>query len=90
MLAELVVPLNCDGYSLNGLVTSDPPGRPIVTVKPGERILFRGEPRRVLAVEVLRLANRVPGGNYAKETLPTPNRSDRSAGFLGDHERRKM
>lgn len=51
-LAELVVPLNSDGYSLNGLATSDPPGRPIVTVKPGERILFRGERRRVLAVEV--------------------------------------
>lgn len=31
---------------------ADSPGRPIVTVKPGEGILFRGEPRRVLAVEV--------------------------------------
>lgn len=46
------MPLNSDGYSLNGLATSDPPGRPIVTVKPGERILFRGEFRRVLAMEV--------------------------------------
>ena len=51
-LAELVVPLNSDGYSLKGLATSDPPGRPIVAVKPGEQILFRGERQRVLAVEV--------------------------------------
>lgn len=51
---ELVVPLNSDGYSLNGFATSNPPGRPIVTVKPGEGILFRGEPRRVLSVEIYR------------------------------------
>ena len=49
---ELVVPLNGDGYSLNGLATSDPPGMPIVTVKPGEWTRFKGEPRLVLAVEV--------------------------------------
>ena len=57
--AELIVPPDSEDNSLNGLATSDPPGRPIVTVKPGEWIRFKGEPRLVLAVEVYRATGQI-------------------------------
>jgi len=41
-ICELVVPLNNFGGSLNGLTTADPPDRPLVQVKPGEWLLFKG------------------------------------------------
>lgn len=51
-VAALVVPLDSHGNALNGLATADPPDRPVVTVKPGEWIRFRGRPHLVLGVDV--------------------------------------
>ena len=57
--AELVVPLDGEGNSLNGLTTADPPDRPLVFVKPGEWLRFKGKRRLVLAVEVYRATGQV-------------------------------
>ena len=58
-IAELVVPLDSTSNSLNGLTTADPPDRPLVCVKPGEWLRFKGKPRRVLAVEVYRATGQI-------------------------------
>ena len=56
-IMQLVVPLNREGKSLNGLARPANPDKRIVQVLPGEEICFRGKTYKVTAVEAYRWAS---------------------------------
>jgi hypothetical protein len=52
--SDLIIWFDRGGNDLNGRVTHGDPQRRIVTAKPGDVILYNGQPRRVVSLEPYR------------------------------------
>jgi uncharacterized membrane protein len=57
----LVVPLNADGQSVNGLTKAVSPKRRVIDLRVGDWLTFRGQAYKIVGVQAYRDAQRAKG-----------------------------